>query len=545
MESADDVRASLAVAPRADLRRHEETSTSVRSSRRGARAVVRHYHRQSGQSGHSLPLLKEVPVAQTKFLLDEKDLPSRWYNIQADLPVPLPPVIHPGTLQPIGPQDLAPLFPMEIIKQEVSQERWIDIPEPVRDVYRLWRPTPLYRAHRLEKALGTPARIYYKWEGVSPAGSHKPNTAVAQAYYNHQEGVRRITTETGAGQWGSALSFACQLYGIECKVYMVRVSYDQKPYRRVMMEAWGGKVVASPSRETAAGRAVLAQDPQSPGSLGIAISEAVEEAAQREDTKYSLGSVLNHVLTHQTVIGLEAQRQLEMAGDRPDILVGCIGGGSNFGGFTFPFLQDKLNGKRKDLRVIAVEPQATPSLTKGEYVYDFGDTGQMTPLIKMYTLGHSFIPAPIHAGGLRYHGMAPLVCALYDAKADRGRGRPPEPDLRGRADLRPGGGVPARAGGGPRDPGGHRRGASLQGVGGSEGHRVQLLRPRALRPLGLRALHDGQARGLRVPRGKGEGGAGRAPQGHGLTSKRPRIAGDSAERDARACGRCRQWSRRS
>jgi tryptophan synthase beta chain len=355
-------------------------------------------------------------VPQTKFLLDEKDLPSRWYNIQADLPAPLPPVIHPGTLQPIGPQDLAPLFPMEIIKQEVSQERWIDIPEPVRDVYRLWRPTPLYRAHRLEKALGTPARIYYKWEGVSPAGSHKPNTAVAQAYYNHQEGVRRITTETGAGQWGSALSFACQLFGIECKIYMVRVSYDQKPYRRIMMEAWGGKVVASPSRETGAGRAVLAKDPQSPGSLGIAISEAVEEAAQREDTKYSLGSVLNHVLTHQTVIGQEAQRQLEMAGDRPDILVGCIGGGSNFGGFVFPFLQDKLTGRRKDLRVIAVEPLAAPSLTKGEYVYDFGDTGQMTPLVKMYTLGHSFIPAPIHAGGLRYHGMAPLVCALYDAK---------------------------------------------------------------------------------------------------------------------------------
>jgi len=355
-------------------------------------------------------------VAQTKFVLDEKDLPSRWYNIAADLPAPLPPVIHPGTLQPIGPQDLAPLFPMEIIKQEVSQERWIDIPEPVRDVYRLWRPTPLYRAHRLEKALDTPARIYYKWEGVSPAGSHKPNTAVAQAYYNHQEGVRRLTTETGAGQWGSALSFACQQFGLECKVYMVRVSYDQKPYRRLMMETWGGRVVASPSTETAAGRAVLAKDPESPGSLGIAISEAVEEAAQREDTKYSLGSVLNHVLMHQTVIGLEARAQLELAGERPDVLVGCIGGGSNFGGFAFPFLQEKLAGTRPGLRVIAVEPQACPSLTKGEYVYDFGDTGQMTPLVKMYTLGHSFIPAPIHAGGLRYHGMAPLICLLYDQK---------------------------------------------------------------------------------------------------------------------------------
>jgi len=355
-------------------------------------------------------------VPQTKFLLDEKDLPSRWYNIQADLREPLPPVIHPGTLQPIGPQDLAPLFPMEIIKQEVSQERWIEIPEPVRDVYRQWRPTPLYRAHRLEKALDTPARIYYKWEGVSPAGSHKPNTAVAQAYYNKQEGVRRLSTETGAGQWGSALAFACQAFDLECKVYMVRVSYDQKPYRRIMMECWGAKVLPSPSMDTQAGRAILAKDPQSPGSLGIAISEAVEEAAQREDTKYSLGSVLNHVLMHQTVIGLEAQKQLELAGDRPDILIGCIGGGSNFGGFAFPFLADKLTGKRKDLRVIAVEPQACPSLTKGEYVYDFGDTGQMTPLVKMYTLGHSFIPAPIHAGGLRYHGMAPLVCALYDQK---------------------------------------------------------------------------------------------------------------------------------
>ncbi len=355
-------------------------------------------------------------MPQTKFLLDERDIPTRWYNIQADLPQPLPPVIHPGTLQPIGPPDLAPLFPMELIKQEVSQERWIEVPEAVRDVWRLWRPTPLHRAHRLERALDTPARIYYKWEGVSPAGSHKPNTAVAQAYYNKQEGVRRLTTETGAGQWGSALAFACRAFDLECKVYMVRVSYDQKPYRRLMMEAWGAKVLPSPSTDTHAGRSILAKDPQSPGSLGIAISEAVEEAAQREDTKYSLGSVLNHVLMHQTVIGQEAIKQLEMAGDRPDILVGCIGGGSNFAGFAFPFLQEKLTGKRKDLRVIAVEPQACPSLTKGLYVYDFGDTAQTTPLMKMYTLGHSFIPAPIHAGGLRYHGMAPLVCALYDAK---------------------------------------------------------------------------------------------------------------------------------
>ena len=355
-------------------------------------------------------------MAQRKFLLDERDLPTQWYNIQADLPAPLPPVIHPGTGKPIGPQDLAPLFPMELIKQEVSQERWIDIPEQVRDVHRLWRPTPLYRALGLERALGTPAHIYYKWEGVSPAGSHKPNTAVAQAYYNKQEGVRRIATETGAGQWGSALAFACQFFDLECKVYMVRVSYDQKPYRRVMMESWGAKVVPSPSPDTNAGRQILAKDPNSTGSLGIAISEAVEDAATRDDTKYSLGSVLNHVLTHQTVIGLEAKKQMAMTGDAPDILVGCIGGGSNFAGFAFPFLQDKLTGKAENLRVVAVEPTAAPSLTKGLYVYDFGDTAQTTPLIKMYTLGHSFIPAPIHAGGLRYHGMAPLVCALYDAK---------------------------------------------------------------------------------------------------------------------------------
>lgn len=356
-------------------------------------------------------------MPQTRFLLSEQDLPTRWYNIQADLPAPLPPVLHPGTGQPIGPQDLAPLFPVELIKQEVSRERWIEIPEPVREIYRLWRPTPLHRALRLEQALDTPARIYYKWEGVSPAGSHKPNTAVAQAYYNRQEGVRRLTTETGAGQWGSALALAARFFDLECKVYMVRISYEQKPYRRVMMETWGAQVVPSPSPDTHAGRAVLAQDPASPGSLGIAISEAVEDAAQREDTKYALGSVLNHVLMHQTVVGLEAKRQLELAEERPDILVGCVGGGSNFGGFAFPFLADKLAGKARGLRVIAVEPQAAPSLTKGLYVYDFGDTARSTPLIKMYTLGHSFIPAPIHAGGLRYHGMAPLVCALYDAKA--------------------------------------------------------------------------------------------------------------------------------
>jgi tryptophan synthase beta chain len=348
-----------------------------------------------------------------KIMLTEEELPTHWYNILPDLPEPLPPVIHPGTLQPIGPDDLAPLFPMALIAQEVSQEQYIEIPEPVREVYKLWRPTPLIRATRLEEALGTPARIYYKWEGVSPPGSHKPNTAVAQAYYNKQEGVRLLTTETGAGQWGSALSFACNLFDLECKVYMVRVSYEQKPYRKNLMQVWGANVVPSPSNETNAGRKVLEEDPDSPGSLGIAISEAVEVAATNEDTKYSLGSVLNHVLTHQTVVGLEALKQFEKAGDYPDVLIGCIGGGSNFAGFILPFVREKLQ-EGKDIRIVAVEPTAAPSLTKGEYVYDFGDTAGTTPLIKMYTLGHSFIPAPIHAGGLRYHGMAPIVCHLYD-----------------------------------------------------------------------------------------------------------------------------------
>ena len=350
----------------------------------------------------------------TKILLDEKQIPTQWYNILADLPFQMPPVLHPATGKPVSPDDLAPIFPMELIKQEMSPERWIDIPEEVQDVYRLWRPTPLYRARRWEKALDTPAKIYYKWEGVSPPGSHKPNTAVAQAYFNKQEGVKRITTETGAGQWGSALAFGCNLFGIECKVYMVRVSYEQKPYRRVMMETWGAKCVPSPSPDTKAGQAVLAQDPDTSGSLGIAISEAVEDAATHDDTKYSLGSVLNHVLLHQTVIGLEAKKQLEIAGDYPDILVGCIGGGSNFAGFFLPFVKDKLDGKA--LRIICAEPQACPTLTKAPYAYDFGDEAGLTPLLKMYTLGHTFVPPPIHAGGLRYHGMAPIICALYNHK---------------------------------------------------------------------------------------------------------------------------------
>lgn len=349
----------------------------------------------------------------TKIFLSEDEMPTHWYNIVSDFPKPLPPVLHPGTGQPIGPDDLAPLFPMDLIMQEVSQERFIEIPQEVRDVYRLWRPSPLIRARRWEKALGTPARIYYKWEGVSPAGSHKPNTAVAQAYYNKKAGITRITTETGAGQWGSALAFACNLFGIECKVYMVRVSYDQKPYRRIMMEAWGAKCISSPSNETAAGRKILEKYPDTPGSLGIAISEAVEEAASREDTKYSLGSVLNHVMLHQTVIGLEAKIQFEKAGDYPDIVIGCAGGGSNFAGLAIPFVRDKMIDGR-NIKVIAVEPTACPSLTKGLYRYDFGDTACTTPLIKMFTLGHDFMPAPIHAGGLRYHGMAPIVCHMYD-----------------------------------------------------------------------------------------------------------------------------------
>ncbi len=352
-------------------------------------------------------------MPQTKFVLDERDLPTAWYNILADLPLPLPPVIHPATKQPIGPDDLAPLFPLEIIKQEVSTEREIEIPEPIRDVYRLWRPTPLHRAHRLERALGTPAHIYYKYEGVSPAGSHKPNTAVAQAFYNKQAGTRRLTTETGAGQWGSALSMACQLFGLECTVYMVRISYEQKPYRRVMMETWGAEVLPSPSERTNAGRMIRTQDANSPGSLGIAISEAVEDAATHQDTKYSIGSVANHVLLHQTVIGQEAKKQMEMAGEYPDVVIGCVGGGSNYSGLAYPFLADRFKGQKT--RFVAVEPEACPSLTRGEYLYDFGDTAATTPLFKMYTLGHTFVPPGIHAGGLRYHGDAPSLCLLYNA----------------------------------------------------------------------------------------------------------------------------------
>ncbi|KUO40540.1 MAG: tryptophan synthase subunit beta [Candidatus Hadarchaeum yellowstonense] len=351
-------------------------------------------------------------MKQMKYLLDEEEIPKAWYNIQADLPTPLDPPLNPATKEPIRPEDLARIFPMELIKQEVSQERWIPIPEEVRDVYRIWRPTPLYRALRLEKALKTPARIYYKWEGVSPPGSHKPNTAVAQAYYNMKEGVQRLATETGAGQWGSALAFGTMLFGLKCTVYMVRVSYDQKPYRRIMMETWGAECVPSPSNRTEYGRRILKEDPNNPGSLGIAISEAIEDAATHDDTKYALGSVLNHVMLHQTVIGLEAKRQLEIAGDYPDVIFGCVGGGSNFSGLVFPFLADKLSGRKPELRAVSCEPKACPTLTKGPYMYDFGDSAAMTPLLKMYTLGHCFVPPPIHAGGLRYHGDAPLLCKL-------------------------------------------------------------------------------------------------------------------------------------
>ena len=348
-----------------------------------------------------------------KYLLGEDRLPTHWYNVIADLPSPPPPPLHPGTHEPVGPEALAPLFPMALIEQEVTSQRYVEIPEAVRDVYRLWRPSPLYRARRLEKALGTPAHIYYKYEGVSPAGSHKPNTAVPQAYYNAAEGVTKLTTETGAGQWGSALAFACSLFGLECEIWQVRASYDQKPYRRMLMETFGATVHPSPSDLTDSGRAILASHPDSPGSLGIAISEAVEVAAADPAARYALGSVLNHVLLHQTIIGQEAVAQMEMAGEAPDVIIGCTGGGSNFGGLAFPFLAEKLAG-RMDPVIRAVEPASCPSLTKGRYAYDFGDTAGLTPLLKMHTLGHDFIPDPIHAGGLRYHGMSPLISHIYE-----------------------------------------------------------------------------------------------------------------------------------
>jgi tryptophan synthase beta chain len=355
-------------------------------------------------------------MERTVFFLDQKDLPTSWYNILPDLPGPLPPYLSPRTGKPVTPEELSRLFPMALIMQELSPERYIEIPEEIQEIYRTWRPTALHRAFQLEKVLDTPAKIFYKYEGTSPAGSHKPNTAIAQAYYNKKEGVTRLTTETGAGQWGSALAYSCAMFGIELKVYMVKVSYNQKPYRRIMMETWGAKCVPSPSEDTKAGRDALEKDPRSNGSLGLAISEAVEDAVTHENTHYSLGSVLNHVLLHQTIVGQETMKQMEMAGYYPDIVIGCIGGGSNYGGFAIPFMKDKLSGKKKDLRFIAVEPQACPSLTKGLYEYDYGDEAGMAPIAKMFTLGHSFMPPPVHAGGLRYHGMAPLISYLYKQK---------------------------------------------------------------------------------------------------------------------------------
>ena len=348
---------------------------------------------------------------ETKILLQENEMPTQWYNIQADLPNPLPPPLHPATGQPVGPDDLAPIFPMNLIEQEVSTQRWIDIPEPVLEKLLMWRPTPLYRAHQLERFLGTPAHIYYKHEGMSPAGSHKPNTAIPQAYYNKIFGTKRLTTETGAGQWGSALAFACSQFELELKVYMVRISYNQKPYRRMLMETWGAKCVPSPSPDTAAGRGFLEQNPDHLGSLGIAISEAVEDCVTSKDTRYSLGSVLNHVLMHQTIVGLEAQKQMAKVREYPDVVIGCVGGGSNFAGLAFPFVRDKITEGKKT-RIIGCEPTSCPTMTKGPYVYDFGDTAGMTPLMAMHSLGHGFVPAPIHAGGLRYHGLAPLLSRL-------------------------------------------------------------------------------------------------------------------------------------
>ena len=349
----------------------------------------------------------------TKIILPEADLPTHWYNIAADLPTPFPPPLHPGTHEPAGPGDFEAIFPMDLILQEVATDRFIEIPEEVREVYRMWRPSPLFRAHGLERLIGGPARIYYKYEGVSPVGSHKPNTAVPQAYYNAKAGVKKLSTETGAGQWGSALSFACSIWGLECEVYQVRASFDSKPYRKTLIESFGGTIYPSPSENTEYGRAVLANDPETPGSLGIAISEAIEVAATNDDVKYSIGSALNHVLMHQTINGEEVLKQLAMVDETPDVIIGCAGGGSNFAGFAFPFAREKMAGNM-DPVIRAVEPAAAPSLTRGEYRYDFGDTAGMTPLIKMHTLGHDFVPDPIHAGGLRYHGMAPLVSLLVD-----------------------------------------------------------------------------------------------------------------------------------
>ena len=388
---------------------------AVKTAKRAApkKASAKKPAKKTAKAAPKKIAIARVPAGTRKIQMGEERIPKGWYNIMADLPVPLPPPLHPGTLQPVGPDDLAPLFPMALIMQEVAQDRYIDIPKPVTDIYRMWRPTPLYRAYALEKALGTTAKIYYKYEGVSPAGSHKPNTAVPQAFYNKEAGIKKLVTETGAGQWGSSLAMAGSMFGIDVKVFQVGVSFRQKPYRKAIMELYGAQCVSSPSMETNAGRSILAKDPNSNGSLGIAISEAVEVAATNADTKYALGSVLNHVLMHQTVIGIEAIEQMAMAGAYPDIIVGCTGGGSNFAGLTFPFIGAQLRGGKK-VKVVAAEPAACPSLTRGKYAYDFGDTSHMTPLVKMHTLGSEFMPPGFHAGGLRYHGMAPLVSHLKE-----------------------------------------------------------------------------------------------------------------------------------
>ncbi len=474
--------------------------------------------------------MAQVMTRRTKFILDEDHIPRSWYNIAADLPVAPSPYLHPGTLGPIGPDDLAPLFPMALIGQEMSTDREVEIPEPVREAYQLYRPSPLYRAHRLEAALDTPAHIYYKYEGVSPAGSHKPNTALAQAYYNKEQGVTRLATETGAGQWGSALAFAGAYFGLEVKVYMVRASYDQKPYRRILMETYGAEVVPSPSTTTNYGRSVLATSPDSPGSLGMAISEAVEDAATRDDTKYSLGSVLNHVLLHQTVIGQEAIEQMGMAGESPDIIIGCTGGGSNFAGLAFPFLGRNFRDGAKH-RIIAVEPEAAPSMTRGVYAYDYGDTAKMAPVAKMFTLGHDFIPEPIHAGVLRYHGMSPDVAARVAGQGERlprGAERPPASELRGRRPIRSGRRHPSGTRADPRHPGGDRRGARRQGGRRGPGHPVQPVRPRPLRPGRLRAIPRRVSRGLRISGGTRGGRPGEPAEG--LSVVAGRLGGIEATR---------------
>ena len=429
---------------------------------------------------------------RVKFELSEEEIPTSWVNLLADLPgEPPPPPLSPATGEPVGPDDLSAIFPMGLIEQEVSTDPDIEIPEEVRDIYRLWRPTPLLRARRLERELDTPAHIYYKYEGVSPAGSHKPNTAVAQAFYNREAGIRKLATETGAGQWGSALALACELFGLECEVFMVGISFDQKPYRKAMIETWGGTVHRSPSELTEAGRS---QAEHASGSLGIAISEAVEVAAGSEDTNYALGSVLNHVCLHQTVIGQECIAQMELAGEAPDVVIGCVGGGSNFAGVAYPFLRQKLRDGT-ETRFVAAEPAACPTLTRGRYAYDFGDTVGMTPLMPMYTLGHDFVPPPVHAGGLRYHGDAPSLSALVRAGPRRGHGNRTDGGLRGSRAFRPVRGDHPRAGARARDPGGVRRGGGGQGGRGGEGDPLQPLRPRTLRHVRLRGLLRGRAGG--------------------------------------------------